>query len=656
MRYYRLVKNKTINEMYPINVNAQTLINLTDEFYTSAFTYSEEQYQKFQQTKSCKGFEGGLTRKIWFDLDCKENVEIALEETRELCKALTEYNVEYRVCFSGSKGFSVDCGLSDWWTVEDVKTFCLGIGSKLVTLDVDTLYQNQTLFRVPLTKNPKGGYKIPLSNDQLFNLTVPEIKALAFDINYVKQIKPQSLPINNIDKEYFLELYKDVKKTFIKTRAKAIGERVSKVDKMMDSLNFNDIDFSKNRANMPSCKYALEQGYFGSGQRNNALMILGATYKSQGFNEALVYRMLKGVAQLQSERFECERYSDDEIWHNIVKVIFDSGWKGGNYTPETSPLLAYIDSKLPPVHKYKVSEIEKTLCTIEEDEADFEDYIDNFEKNTIKTGIQAIDDHVHIGIGMSLGIVGAPGSGKSSLALEILENVAQGGQKCLFVCLDMSRQQIFGKKIARSTGWGLKKIVYNKKNHPEEYKEAKAKMNEKWKNVITTYKSFISVDDIKHMVESYNSKHIDKIKFIVIDYLECLSSNSSDDLLNQKNIAFKLRELANSGYCVLTLLQPNKAGGNPSKPLLDYNSIKGSGAISQSMRLVLSVYRLGYSAQRNDDHYMTISAIKNNLGPLFSVDLHWDGIRGKVTEMDAEQRKTFEEVKKRVEEEQKESY
>lgn len=651
-RYYRFVKNKTQTEMYPTNVNPYTFTDYKNEFYTSAFTYSEDQYQQFLKTKSCKGFDNALAKKIWFDLDCKENLQIALDETKELCKILNDYNIKYRVCFSGSKGFSVDFGVQEFWTVEEIKTFCLGIGVDLMTLDVDTLYQNQTLFRLPLTKNPKGGYKIPLSQEQLETFTIDQIKTLSNDLEYVKNIKASGLIPNKVDKEYFMEQFKGLKNSFIKRRVKSITERISKVDTKLEELDFTAIEFSRNRANIPACKFALEQGYFGSGQRNHALMILCSTYKAQGFQKQLVYRMLKGVAQTQAELFQCDRFPDEEIWNNIVEVVFNPGWKGGTYTPDTSPLLAYIDSRLPPGQRFKISELDQTLCTIEEDEKEFDHYANNFEKNTIKTGIASIDENVHIGIGMSVGLVGAPGSAKTSLAIEILENVAQTGQKCLFVCLDMSRQQIYGKKIARNTGWGLKTIITKKKHEPELYAKAKKEMNDKWKNVITTYKSFISVDEIKQMVESYNNKHSDKIRFIVIDYLECLGGSTSDDLLDQKRIAFKLRDLANQGYCVLTLLQPNKAGGNPSKPLLDYNSIKGSGAISQSMRLVLSVSRPGYGARSQYDKFISISAIKNNLGPLFAVDLSWDGVRGRVAELTYEQRKELEDLQKRLKEEE----
>lgn len=647
LRYYRLVKNKTITTMLPITESPYSVVekDISAEYYTSCFTYSEDQYKIFQKTKSCKGFDNGLSKKIWFDLDSKEDLSIAHEDTKTLVNILKTHWIEPRICFSGSKGFSVDFALDDYWNVEEIRTFAIGIAGHLDTLDCDTLYQNQTLFRLPLTKNPKsGGSKIPLTIEQLTTLSIDDIKSLSLCYKYNASDIQNKLKtkIHTLDKQYFMNEYKNKVPLQFKRRA---DKMVQKMVVENSNIDYSNIDFTQNREGFPANKFVLEKGYFGSGNRDMALMILGATYKAQGYDKEMVYRMLKGVAQNQANLFECDRFPDTEIYNNIIETIFSSGWRGGYYSSENTPLLAMIDNKLPPQLRHKASLVDETLCTIEDDDMEFENYINNYDKNTIKTGIPGVDENVQIGIGMSVGIVGAPSSGKTSCLIDILGNISESGQKALFVSLDMSRAQVYSKKLSRETGKGFKALRFMRDNHPEDYIKARLEMKKKWKNIITTYKPGISVTEIKAILDNYNSKHAEKIKVVCIDYLECLSSTNADALVSQTNNVFALRELANSGYCVITLLQPNKMGGNPSKPLLDYNSIKGSGTIAQSMRLILSIYREGFNPQGNKDKFLTISAIKNNLGPLFSVDMHWDAVRGRISELTPEGRKELEQLR-----------
>jgi hypothetical protein len=97
---------------------------------------------------------------------------------------------------------------------------------------------------------------------------------------------------------------------------------------------------------MTEAKFALQEGFFQAGERNTAFMILSSTYKNQGFNKEIVYRMLKGMAELQARRSGQERYSDEELYNNIVDVVFSPGWKGGTYSYENTPLLQDVSKRL----------------------------------------------------------------------------------------------------------------------------------------------------------------------------------------------------------------------------------------------------------------------------------------------------------------------
>src|ERR1700761_4435134 len=75
-----------------------------------------------------------------------------------------------------------------------------------------------------------------------------------------------------------------------------------------------------------------------------------------------------------------------------------------------------------------------------------------------KTGISALDDILHGGlIAERLYLVdGNPGSGKTTLALQFLLEGARQGEKCLYVTLSETRQEL--EAGARSHDWSLEGV------------------------------------------------------------------------------------------------------------------------------------------------------------------------------------------------------
>jgi hypothetical protein len=63
-------------------------------------------------------------------------------------------------------------------------------------------------------------------------------------------------------------------------------------------------------------------------------------------------------------------------------------------------------------------------------------------------------------------------------------------------------------------------------------------------------------------------------------------------------------------------------------------NIKGASVIEQDCRVVLTVWRPGFSPTNPDlDKYASIAVVKNNMGPLNKFDFHWEGISGKLESM-----------------------
>ena len=57
--------------------------------------------------------------------------------------------------------------------------------------------------------------------------------------------------------------------------------------------------------------------------------------------------------------------------------------------------------------------------------------------------------------------------------------------------------------------------------------------------------------------------------------------------------------------------------------------------LEQSFRVILGLHREGFGPRNpENDKFITISALKNTMGGLFSVDYGWEGKRGRIFELD----------------------
>ena len=89
------------------------------EAYLSAFSFGEDFRQLLYDSGTCKGFAGPCwSRWLWFDLDRKDNLQLALDDTRRLAAGLVErYRLDddaLLLFFSGAKGLHVGLPTSLW--------------------------------------------------------------------------------------------------------------------------------------------------------------------------------------------------------------------------------------------------------------------------------------------------------------------------------------------------------------------------------------------------------------------------------------------------------------------------------------------------------------------------------------------------------------
>jgi len=605
---------KSKGQLIPYGADLHQYMKSNKDYYVSLYQYTEEQKRHFDESGSVAGIRNTTTDKLYFDFDSKEDLNRAKTDAISLALELVNtYGIPdeaVQAYFSGSKGFALEVKLNDRITPEHVRHIIHLLSKDRPTLDTQIVDPNR-IIRVVNTVHPSSGlYKIALQLWELDELTVAQIQEKAKEprLDVIPTLTSVPLP-------------------------KALNY-VPKSEKKPAALSGDSdvLDFSKKPKFLTNCRWALQNGYFSEGSRSTAFLCLASTYKNLGFDLEHVYRMLKGTAELQAQRNSADRFPDEELYNNIVTQVFSPNWHGGQYScrEEGSWLHGYCQGLGSNACKHKE---EMEVSSLTAFSSKFKNFAANIEQNTIKFGIKAIDDRVMITTSMLVGLLGAPSAGKTQTVYEILNKTSNQGLDSMFFSMDMGLPLVYTRLIQKHFAYNRDKVYSIYKTEPQAEAKTDQTLQDQYKNVNFCFKSGLTVPQIKDIVVDYEKNTGKKLKLIVIDYLECLSSQFADATASTALIAQQLKDLANeTNTCVLVLLQTQKASGDPSEPLLSMRKIKGASSIEQACSVIFTISRPGFSAKNpQDDKFITISTVKDRMGSLMSVDCGFEGLTGKIT-------------------------
>jgi hypothetical protein len=601
------------------------------DYYQGIFYYNQEQFEQFKKTHSTSGINELWTDRLVWDFDSTTDLEAAAQDAATLCERLIDKGVvakDIQIAFSGMKGFSVEIKTDKRLTQPEFSAINIAMAEGLETNDKKIL-DAQRIFRIVGTKHQKSGlYKYPLTLEQLKFSPIEEIKELAKDINNAPGFdwNDVSLP----DSVYGL-------------RATRIPTVVTPV--VIEGTE--DLDYANKPKGFSNCKFALMNGFFEAGERDNSLLALAATCRGLGYPKEISFAMCKAAARLQGKRTATDPYSKEEIWSKHIERVYSETWRGAVYSCRTQPWLKDLCDRLGP-HKCK-HDAHEQLIQIEGMAGQYEAFNKDIVKNTITTGIEALDKNITLTVGMPVALLGAPSSGKTSLALDILANTSESGINAIFFSMDMYGPLIFAKQIQRYYGYDFKKVSDIFLNNRPEKEEIKRKVSEKYSRVKFSTKAGHTVSEMRDILNDYQEKTGEKVKLIVIDYLECISGPYSDPTANSAKIAGELRDFATEmSVCNVTLVQPPKVAGDASYPLTSMRQIKGSSLLEQSFRAIFGIYRDGFGPNNpEDDRFLTINCLKNTMGPLFSVDNKWQGSHCQISPLDDEGQNELADLRRR---------
>jgi len=631
MKYVRLCKSVQDKGILVPEDKVMDLVDYTHDWYQSTFYYNQEHYNQFQKTGSVQGIKDVVTNKLYWDFD-NPRLKNALHDTHILAGRIKDQlDVEPQIYYSGNKGFHVVVETTVNMTPAQVAFAAQKLAIGLTTLDL-SVYNASRILRVPATRHQKTSrYKIPLSAGVLAHLQDLEIEDMAKSVDdkrietefdwQIAEVPPELIAIPEIKKE-----------------PRAASGAVK------------ELDLSDKPAHWKNYKWALAQGHFESGERHQALMVVAATCRGLGYDKETTYYICKSALKKQAERTGSDDFPKEELWNNIIEQsVFSENWNGGQFSPKTNPWLASYCERMG--IKIDTSE-EEPFVDFGKMTDKFLDYATNFEQNIIKTGIHELDENVMYSTSTLNGLLGQPGAGKTSMALEFLRNSSLNGVNSVFFSMDMGLPVVYAKLIQKAAGVNFKQALDMVKHNPKKTRELIEQIKEEYKNVGFNFKSGLSVKDMTSFIKYHEDQTGKKVKLVVADYLECISSKFSDPGASCGLIANELKDLANElEVCILLLLQTQKhSTPDISDPLLTLRGVKGSSLIEQSCSTILTLWREGYSPKYvEDDKFVSFAVVKNRFGSLWSGDFHWNGITGDIKELTEEQEldlKRFKEKKK----------
>lgn len=644
--YYRLTKTfSDIGKLIPIEDNIYDHIDdLSVPWFKSIYFYTEEQKEQAEEIiqigdrKRARGISGivdVVTNKVVFDFDDAEDIEKARNDAITVCERLSSHGIKednIQICFSGKKGFAIEVVFEDtWFKPQEMKNIVNELAHDLETFDAVVVNASR-IFRVPLTKhNDTEYYKIPLCFAELKGCEISEIKEIAkcqYDTDSLDLWTKTECP----------ETFHNIKE---------IAPELPKATSVVAGKEHN-LDFSKMPKGFTKWKYAILNGYFPVGTRSVALTILASTLRYLGYPEKPTYYMLKSAADAQSERFGVEKFSKEDIWKTIMSQVFGPQWRGACYSEENFPpeLQKYLlECGIPRSRKETNSGLKK----VGELFGSFEDFAENIEKNTIKTGIDAIDKNTRITTGMLFGLLAGAGGGKTSVALSILNQCSLNNEEAIFFSMDMNSNLIYQKLGQKHTGLTGEEIFeIFKVQDIAQKKSISEKINKNYANVGLDFRTALQVEEMKNEIIDYEESTGKKVKLVVVDYLECIVGPYSDPTANGGFVANALKDLASDlDVCVLLLLQTQKASGDVSEPLRSMRKVKGSSVLEQACSIIISLWREGFDPRNFDnDKFMTFCCVKNRMGKLFEVDCGWEGLTGEVLQLPENEKEELEDLRK----------
>ena len=257
------------------------------------------------------------------------------------------------------------------------------------------------------------------------------------------------------------------------------------------------------------------------------------------------------------------------------------------------------------------------------------EYIEDMRENGtgLSTGFDSIDSLLGGMRGGTLTVMaGRPSMGKSTLALNIANNMATRNKNVLFYSLEMQQVQLMMKIVASETDINLNKVDNDTLSEDENNRWYKALAKAGDKTMTILDRGNIAVRDIVSKARQIHGQT--GIDCIVIDYLQIMKYDKNREISELGNITRELKYLSKELDIPIILLSQLSRGVEQrenKRPLM--SDLRSSGEIEQDADCIIMVYRDEYyNKEESEDRGMAeIIVAKNRMGQIGWVKCKFEG-------------------------------
>jgi hypothetical protein len=606
--------------------------------YRSLFYFDESIKEHVQSKGSISGFNGLVgVDKLIFDFD---NLDLGLAAKDALSlvnKLITQFDLnelEIGLFFSGRKGFAVELktdgliGFDKLVSPYYVKQICLYLAKDYSSFD-SVIYNTTRLYRIANTQHQKiskvGGietrlFKVPVTKQQLEGNTTEEIQKYATRPRFVID----ACPISNPTK--LNEVLTKIQNGFIQLQQQA--------QKELARPEIATVDESLAPKNGKLCIWKLCQGTY-TDNRDNALLRIANYDRQQGMPPEVIKAKLLSVLDLMSinnpEKAKLDPITESDI-DRLIRQTFNNDYKFGC----NDPLLSSLCGEKCYLYAVKKNMSKVGTVNILEAYNQSTKFYENYYSNLILTGIKEIDSALPMFLGTTNLLVGRPGSGKTSIILNIINNMAQLEIPTLFFSLDMSTEMVLGRlgSIVLANNAGSPQISslefmsqHTKQIFNGDFKKAMEKLS---KYVWISSKRGMTVKDMMAEVDAQEQSMGRKFRLVIIDHIQLIKSDKNNEFERHSGNAQLITEFAKTrNVCVLGISHAVDT---------EYGvSAKGTRAWEEECSSELVCFRPFQSKMPQYDTFISLAPKKNRLGSLESIDLYYDPPSGWAREITPEE-------------------
>ena len=234
------------------------------------------------------------------------------------------------------------------------------------------------------------------------------------------------------------------------------------------------------------------------------------------------------------------------------------------------------------------------LPTPAQDADTFLDYLNDIESGKtapfIKTGFKSLDNILSGGLVTSglITIAARPGTGKTTVALNLAESIAASGNPVLYFSLEMDRKQLWARRIGSTAGLSYSSVYSGDIRNDAQMKKLINAADLLARSPLYIVDKPCTIEDIERVIRT-----MDGVKVAVIDHIGLLKGAGSRSRYEfVTDITHRLKQIAlSTGVPIVSLCQLNRASEARESKRPSLADLRDSGAIEEDSDVVALLFR-----------------------------------------------------------------